>query len=257
MRTRNDRASMLHKGLQVLDVFMRERRPMRIAELARILSFPRSTLYRLVEPLEEKGLLKRVNGGQEYFLSLYFLEIAEVVRESLELRKLALPYMESLRDDVEMAVHLVVRDGNEAVYLEKVESHRPVRLFTQVGRRAPLHVTACPRVLLAGCSDEEISRYLSSAKMTKFTKNTVSDVDTVWNKIREIREKGYSVAYGELEPETAAIAVPIRNHRGEVVAALSLAGPEWHFRTDDIDHLASKVKVCASCISKELGYLEH
>ncbi len=247
---------MLDKGLQIIDLLARERRPLKISELAKALSFPRTTVYRLVEPLEARGLLRRVNGGQAYFLSLHFLQIGEIVRESLELRRLALPFMEQLRDEVELAVHLVVRDGPDAVYLEKVETRRPVRLFTQVGRRAPLHVTACPRVLLAGCSDEEIEKYLASAKMVKITKNTAADPETVWAKIREIREKGYGIAFGELEPETVAIAVPVKNHREEVVASLSLAGPEWHFETAGIEHLVSRLKDYARRISRELGYVE-
>lgn len=257
MRTDKSHSSMLDKGLQIIDLLARERRPMKVSDIATALAFPRTTVYRLVEPLESRGLLRRVNGGQEYFLSLHFLQIGEIVRESLEIRRLALPFMEQLRDEVELAVHLVVRDGPDAVYLEKVESRRPVRLFTQVGRRAPLHVTACPRVLLAGCSDDEIKTYLASAKMVKITKNTVADPDTVWAKIHEIREKGYAIAFGELEPETAAIAVPVRNHREEVVASLSLAGPEWHFETANIEHLVSRLREYARRISSELGYVEN
>lgn len=252
--TCRNRFSMLDKGLGIIELLVRERRPMRVSELSKALSFPRTTIYRLVESLEAAGLLRRVNGGPAYFLSLHFLQIGEVVRESLELRTLALPHMEHLRDEVELAVHLVVRDGPEAVYVEKVESRRPVRLFTQVGRRAPLHVTACPRVLLAACSDEDIAKYLESAKMAKITRNTVADWETVWAKVHEIRKNGYSIAFGELEPETFAIGVPVKNQRGEVVAALSLAGPEWHFPSNSIEHLISRLSASAHRISTELGW---
>lgn len=256
MWTKRNYSSMLDKGLAIIEVLAAAKKPLKIAELAEKLSIPRPTIYRLIDTLEARGYVRSMGQTTEYFLSLKFLQLGEVVRDSLELRKLAYPYMERLRDEVELAVHLVVRDNDEAVYVEKVESRRPVRLFTQVGRRVPLHVTACPRVLLAFNSDHEIEKYIAAAKMVKFTPNTVADPETLWSRIHEIRSKGYSTAYGELEPETAAVAVPIRNNREEVVAALSVAGPEWHFKSVKLDDLVARVQKYASGISQELGYME-
>ncbi|MCL4516569.1 MAG: IclR family transcriptional regulator [Firmicutes bacterium] len=256
MRTYGGYSSMLEKGLAIIELLAEAKQPLKITELAEKLSIPRPTIYRLIGSLETHSYVRRVGERPQYFLSLRFLQLGEIVRNSLELRKLAYPYMERLRDEVELAVHLVVRDGNEAVYVEKVESRRPVRLFTQVGRRVPLHVTACPRVLLAFCSEEEIKKYLSVAKMVKFTATTVADSETLWARIHEIRSKGYSMAYGELEPETAAVAVPVRNHREEVVAALSLAGPEWHFKAEELGNLVAQLQKYALNISREFGYVE-
>jgi len=254
MKGNGKHTSMLDKGLEIINLIVREKKPLKITEISEMLAIPRTTVYRLIKSLESCGFVRQTGSSTRYFLSLQFLYIAEIVRESLDLRRVALPFMERLRDDLDLAVHLVIRDGNEAVYLEKVDSRRPVRLFTQVGRRAPLHVTACPRILLAYCSDDEIRRYISTVKMVKYTKNTVADPDTLWAKIHEIRRTGFSIAYGELEPETAAIAVPIRNDKGKVVASLSLAGPEWHFKSEDIDYIVSKLRDCAQRISQELGY---
>lgn len=247
-------ASMLDKGLEIINLFAQVKRPLRISEISELLSVPRTTVYRLVSSLEQRGFVKRTDAQTTYFLSLKFLELGEIVRESLELRALALLFMEKLRDEVNLAVHLVVRDGNEAVYVEKVESTRPVRLFTRVGRRAPLHVTACPRVLLASLPDAEIEEYMECTEMVKYTSTTVADADTLRKSIKETRENGYSIAWGELEPLTTAIAVPIRDHRREVVASLSLAGPDWYFRSEDISRFVSKLKVYAAQISQELGY---
>lgn len=247
--------SMLDKGLEIVNLLADVQKPMKVAEIAVRLSMPRTTVYRLLASLEENGFVRRVAPDMSFFLSLRFLKLGELVRESLELRKIAIPIMEKLRDQVNLAVHLVVRDGNDAVYIEKVESKRPVRLFTQVGRRVPLHVTACPRVLLASCPDAEISNYLATTKMVKYTANTVTDPEVLWRLIREIREKGYSIAWGELEPETAAVAAPVRDHQGNVVASLSLAGPEWYFRTEDMTALVGRLQDHAREISSQLGYI--
>lgn len=245
---------MLDKGLEIMNLLADIQRPMRAAEVAAKLSLPRPTVYRLLNSLEENGFVRRVGPETSYFLSLRFLKLAEIVRESLELRKVAIPIMERLRDQVNLAVHLVVRDGNDAVYIEKIESRRPVRLATQVGRRVPLHVTACPRVLLASCSDADIRSYLAATKMVKYTPNTIADEAVLWPTLREIREKGYSIAWGELEPETAAAAAPVRDHEGNVVASLSLAGPEVYFRTEDMSSLIGPLQSHAAEISAQLGY---
>ena len=245
---------MLDKGLAVIEAIADAQQPVKINELATVLGIPRTTVYRLIEPLEAYGYLRRNESTREYYLWLKLLQLGEKVRNSLEIRRLAYPFMVKLRDEVGFAVHLVVRDGNEAVYVEKVESNRPVRLFTQIGRRVPLHVTACPRVLLAYCSDEEIRQYVSATKMVKYTLNTVADPETLWARIREIRASGYSIAYGELEPETAAIALPVYGDRGEVAASLSVAGPEAQFRAEDLDSIVRSVGNCAERISQELGY---
>lgn len=247
-------SSMLEKGLSLIDILAEAGEPVGLAELARRLDLPRTSLYRLVRPLEERGYLRRVSPGSRYALSLRFLELGELVREGLELRRLAYPFMERLRNEAELAVHLVVQDGDHAVYLEKVESHRPVRLFTQVGRRVPLHVAACPRLLLSYRSDADIAAYFTRATFTKFTPNTITDVNELWRLVKETRISGFSTGYGELEPETAAVAVPVCNHRGEVVAALSLAGPEWQFRAEDLMKLVSVLQRTAQEISNELGF---
>ncbi len=254
MRTDSDQLSMLDKGLKVISLLAEVRTPLRIASISDELGFPRTTVYRLVESLERQGFLRRVGSGKEFFLSLQFLQLGEIVRESFELRQIAYPPMEKLRDEVGMAVHLVIRDGQEAVYVEKIESTRPVRLFTQVGRRAPLYIPASSRIFLAACSDDEIDEYVSTVEMVRHTKNTVADADALRAAVREIRQKGYSVSFSEIVPETAEAAVGVMNHRGEVIAALSLAGPEMYFRSDEIDCLLSRLRHYAGEISKELGY---
>lgn len=253
MRT-SRKPSMAENLLRLIDVLAGAERPLRVAEIAKRLGVARTSVYRLVSPLEAGGYVRRLNPTRGYVLSLRFLELAEVVREGLEVRRIAYPAMERLRDEVQLAVHLVLRDGDEAVYMEKVESKRPVRLYTRIGRRVPLHVAACPRVLLAYCPDEEVAAYLSRAAMLRYTPATVTDPAAIWELVKQVRASGYSTSYGELEPDTGAVAVPVHNDRGEVVASLSLAGPEWQFKVEDLNHLVSRLRATSDEISKELGF---
>ncbi len=254
MRTIPRKQSMLEKGLEIIELLAEAGRPMTVAEISETLKMPRPTVYRLIQPLEDRGYVSRTTSRNEYTLWLKCLHLGEIVRNSMELRRLAYPFMQDLRDEVGLAVHLVIRDQTEAVYVEKVESHHPVRLFTQIGRRVPLHVTACPRVLLAYRSDDEIEEYLANISMVKYTSTTVADPETLWNCINAIRQNGYSVAFGELEPKTAAVAVPIFDYRGVVVASLSVAGPEWYFEPAELNHLVRSLRSCAHNISQGIGY---
>jgi len=250
----NEPDSMLSKGLSVLEALAKAGRPLKVSELSAMLDVPRGTIYRLIAPLEAEGYVRRNESTREYYLWLKLLQLGEKVRNSLEVRTLAYSRMVELRDQVGLAVHLVMRDGDEAVYIEKVESNRPVRLFTQIGRRVPLHVTACPRALLAFWPDDEIEMYIARTEMIAFTTRTVADAQTLWTKIREIRQNGYSIAFGELEPETTAIAVPINGHRGEVIASLSVAGPDSQFKEEELGNIIRSVKDMAGRVSREVGY---
>lgn len=177
-----------------------------------------------------------------------------LVAERLDLRKIALPVMERLKEDTKEAVNLVIRDGNEAIYIEKVDTSEPVRVYTKVGRRAPLYAGACPRVLLTFMDRDEQQRYIDNVKMVKIAKNTIVRRDTLRAIIEQDRKRQYTVSYSELEDYSAAVAVPIFNHEGNVVAGLSIAGPEHRFSPEAVQRMVPMLQQAAWQISEQLGF---
>jgi IclR family KDG regulon transcriptional repressor len=246
------------KALRLLQLFTAERPRLSLAEIARMSGLPKPTAYRFLKAMEEEGVVTRSSINQDdkqYQLGLRLLELGNFVAEQIEVRKIALPYMENLRDEVNEVVHLVILDRGHAVYVERVETDQPMRLFTRIGLRTPLYVGSAPRLLLAYMREEEREEILSQLKLSPYTESTITDPDELRKVLQEIREKGYSISYGEHVAGTLGISAPIRDHTGSVIASLTIAIPGDHFSQERTEHLIAKLKQTAEEISRECGHM--
>ncbi len=246
------------KALKLLQLFTLERPRLSLAEIARMSGFSKPTAYRFLKALEEEGVVSRSSVNQDdkmYQLGLRLLELGTLVSEQIEVRKLARPYMERLRDLVNEVVHLVIHDKGYAVYVERVETDQPMRLFTRIGLRTPLYVGSAPRLLLAYLKEEEREEILRRMTLHPFTEATITDPDELRKVLQEIRERGHSISYGEHVAGTLGMSAPIRDHTGSVIASLTIAIPGDHFSRERTDELISQLKCTALEISRECGYM--
>lgn len=245
------------KTLEFLEYFIHNSE-LSLAELVELSNMPKSTVFRIIQTLEMRGFVSKTTNHQppKYELGLKLLEFGNIVAQRLEIRKIALPYMMQLRDTVDEAVNLIIRYQDEGVYIEKVDSRGYVRLYTQVGRKSPLYAGACPRILLSFMPDEEIVALLNRIELKKIAPGTNTDLELLWKWIHDARESGYTVSYGELEPDSAAIAVPIRDFSGQVIAGLSLAGATSRFSEERLGYLVQETKAAAKSIMSKLGYTQ-
>jgi DNA-binding IclR family transcriptional regulator len=247
----------LDKALTLLAYFNSDRRVIGLSELSRLSNMPKSTVYRMLSTLQGHGFVSKVSimgKDNQYKLGLRFLEYGKLVTEDLEIRTIALPYMEKLRDKLNEAVQLIVRDNDEAMYVEKLECNQFIRLYTRTGRRAPLYGGACPRAILTFLPDDEIKRILDSVPLVKITEGTIVNKEKLLKIIEEDRVRGYTISYGELEPETIAIGAPIFDHMGDVAASISVAGPDRRFTEKEMPYLIDEVLKTTREISRALGY---
>lgn len=183
-----------------------------------------------------------------------FLEYGQLVADRLDIRRIARPFMEGLRDEVGEAVQLIVREGDEAIYVDKIEGTQPVRLYTAVGRRSPLYAGACARSILSFLPEHERLAYIDSIELGKIGIGTITDKEVLRNILDKSNERGYTLSYSELENYTAAVGAPIFNHLGEVAAGISIAGFEAGYQKERLPYLIEQVKKAASGISRELGF---
>lgn len=249
----------LDKALKLLSYFTLERPVIGLSELSRLSGMPKATVYRLISTLQEHSFVAKVSvmgKDNQYKLGLKLLEYGKLVSEDLEIRKIALPYMKELRDKINECVQLIIRDENEAIYIEKLECSQYIRLYTRTGRRAPLYGGACPRAIMTFLPDSEIKKVLDTSTFTKITEQTIIDREELLRLIEIDRKRGYTVSYGELEPGTVAIGAPIFDHDGNVVASISVAGPDRRFTENDIPYLADELLKTTKEISRALGYKE-
>ncbi|MCM3489822.1 IclR family transcriptional regulator [Alkalihalophilus marmarensis] len=253
----------LAKALYILTLFEEDSEDLTLDEMSKKAEIPRTTTFRLLKTLEEFGFVKRVKSdsaerqSEYYQLGLQCLRLGAIATNQLDLRGIALPYMKKLSNQVGEAVQLVIPDGEEAVYIEKVESRRPVRLYTSIGRRAPLYAGACPRVLLSFMKDEVIDSILSR-ELHKVASKTSIDKNEIWDLIEQARNEGFTFSLSELAENTEAIGTPIFDSKGEIIAALSVGSFEGRLARDGIVNKEFVELLWGSCseISKELGYMD-
>lgn len=241
------------RSMEILNLFINHRK-LSFNEIIAYSGIPKTSVYRMLQSLEEMGLLDKDAQGK-YSLGILFLRFGHLVSERLDIRQVALPTMEKLHKKFGEAVNLIIRDGEEAVYIEKLESIRPVRLYTTIGRRSPLYAGACARSILSFLSAVEREEYLKKVELKPYAKGTIVDKDELRATISEARNVGYTISYSELEDFTAAIAVPIFNHMGEAIAGLSIAGIETNYHEKTLEQFIKAIKEASLEISTKLGYI--
>ncbi|MGW8460943.1 IclR family transcriptional regulator [Bacillus atrophaeus] len=240
------------KSMALLNLFLTEPK-LTLSELISLSGMPKTSVHRMVSSLEEMGLLSRDRNGA-YTLGLVFLEFGQLVSERLDIRQIAKPVMEELCQEVDEAVHLIMRDGNEAIYVEKIEGTQTVRLYTAIGRRSPLYAGACARSILSFLPQEQIETYIRQTEFVPIGSGTITDPAELLQTISSSLENGYTISYSELENYTAAIGAPIFGHKGQVAAGISIAGFEARFTKERLPYLTEKVKGAALQISEKMGY---
>ncbi|MFN2746680.1 MULTISPECIES: IclR family transcriptional regulator [unclassified Bacillus (in: firmicutes)] len=240
------------KAMTLLNLFLTRER-LSLNDMIELTGMPKTSVYRMVCSLEEMGFLDRDENGM-YALGLLFLQYGQLVSERLDIRKIALPIMEALRDEVDEAVHLIVRRGNEAMYIEKIEGTQTVRLYTAIGRRSPLYAGACARSILTFLPKKERDSYVEKIELKPMASGTIRGKEELLHVLEESYRNGCTVSHSELEDYTSAIAAPIFNHKREVVAGISIAGFEARFQKDRLPYLTERVKKAALDISKKLGF---
>jgi len=223
-------------------------------EIIQLTGTPKTSVHRMLGSLEDMGFLDK-DEDNLYSLGLLFLQFGQLVADRLDIRQLALPVMKKLRDETEEAVNLIIKDGDEAMYVEKLDSTHPVRLYTAVGRRSPLYAGACPRIILAFLPQEEQEQYLKTIDFKMYASGTITDIDKLRLVLEETKNSGYAISKSELEDHTTAIAAPIFDHKGKVVGGLSLAGPDIRFQAERLPEFIEKVKAHAKEVSERMGYV--
>ncbi|MDR7481331.1 MAG: IclR family transcriptional regulator [Armatimonadota bacterium] len=250
---RVDGTSSLAKGLRLLDAFSLERPGLTLADLTAASGLPRATVHRLLSALRGLGYVHYDPPTRQFRLGYKLLERGYLVSEQIDLRPVARPHLERLRDETGETVSLQVVDGYEGVYVEKLEPLAGFRLWTRVGMRRPLHAGCSMKVLLAHLPPEQIDEVLQQG-LARLTRLTITDPEALRRDLATIRAQGYSVTFGESHDGVHGVAAPIRDHTGRVVASVSVLAPAARIPRSRIPELVEKVTEAARRISRDLGY---
>jgi DNA-binding IclR family transcriptional regulator len=239
------------RALDVLCAFERPPHEFGPSELARQLGMTKNHVFRVLKTLEAHGFVRRAE--DRYCVGMRALQIGQLALKQIDLVRVGRPIVQTLHERTGETVHLAVLDNLEAVCVDRIESVHPVRLSAEVGRRFPMHAGACPKVLLAFLPEPDREVVLERG-LPAFTRYTVTDRDELEHELEEIRRDGYAVADQDLDIGAAAVAAPIRDYTGQVVGAISVAGPLSRVKTTLRTELRRQVVAAADQISVGLGF---
>jgi len=237
----------------VLDLFSHEEPTLSLAEICRRLGLPKTTVHRLVTALECQGLLTRTIGESKFRLGYQLLRWGVLVKETLDVRNEALPFLRFLMEKTGETSILSVRDGDVGICVEMVESNQPIRLAMQVGRGIMLHAGASAKVLWAFLPDEEIRRILGEIDLVPVRANTITDPDEMYRDLVVIREQGYATSFEETDEGAMGIAAPVYDHTGQAVAGIGIAAPLARVGQEQVPTIARLVVYSARQLSIRLG----
>jgi len=248
---KEDGASSLKKGLSVLSCFSWSKNRRTLTEIARELNLPLPTAARLTKALEEAGFLERDKKSKLYSLGFQCYLLGAIAKKTGGLRSLALPFGEELRKRFNETVNLYVREGDNRICYEQVESSHNLKRSAKLGARFPLWAGASGRCFLSFMAEDEVSRILDEAE--SLTPNTILDKNVVMEKNRELRIRGFSFSVSEREQGVSSIAVPIFDASLLPVACMTLSGPTARFTEEMIRELIPALKKACLELSLKLG----
>jgi len=242
---------VIDRMASLLDAMARYPGPVSLKILAAETGLHSSTAFRILNSMVDNGFVERDAAGK-YQLGRKLARLASRVHARADLRQIAQPIMARLRDELGESINLTIREGDEVVYIEKATPNRMMHVQQLIGSRAPLHVTAVGKLMLAMGGDEECQGYALRTNLPAYTRNTINNLPALLQQAAQLRAQGYAFDNEEAEIGVGCIGALIYDASGSIVAGLSVSAPierrknEW----------ANTLLQAARQISEALGYRE-
>jgi IclR family KDG regulon transcriptional repressor len=252
----SNQSQTVTRAIDVLNLFTVERPELGIMEMSRLLGISKSSVHRLAATLESAGYLRQEQANQRYQLGFKVLQLANILLTGIKFRDIALPWMEKLREQTSETISLYVADRDARVCIERLEGTQDIRFVVEINARLPLHSGAAGKLLLA--YQPEILRTQLVEQWQREPENhflqAYGSIDAFERELVRIHQQRYAVSRGERITHAAALAAPILNYRGEILAALTISGPDVRFTEEHIAQWLPSIQQAADAISEEMGY---
>lgn len=243
----------LDRAISVIDLFIRERRPLGVTEIAAELRIHNSIAHRLMATMEYRGLLEKTADSGKYYVGAMAFEFGAIYMNNRFVTegKRLLP---ELAEKVGGSAHMAVLNKGMVLYLVNQEAPQSLLLNAPVGVRNPVNITALGKALVAWMEPEQVAELLKTHGLAVRTQHSIRTAEAFLAQLDEVREKGYSVDNEELVVGFRCVAAPVRDHTKEVVAAISAGGTTKMITMENLEQVADWVKSYAAAISERLGY---
>jgi len=245
------------RALRILETLAASRGEVGIVVLSRRVALHVSTVHRLLATLADEGYVRQNPDSGGYGLGHKTFHLAEAYMGQIDLRQAVRPILERLSQETGETANLVIRDGREALYLDKAESPRSLRIFSRIGRRAPLHCTAVGKVLMAYAPSPRMDALPDNAPLERLTRRTITSASQLRRELAGVRARGVAVDREECEDGACCLAVPVQNVTGETVAAVGISGPAIRMTSRRLQELVPVLLRAGREMSERLGFHEH
>jgi IclR family transcriptional regulator, KDG regulon repressor len=246
-------STTIQKGLDVLALF-KDRSDLTFTDIHAALGLHKSTLFRILHTLEINSYLARDEDGR-YALGLNLFILGNSFSRESHIRRVATPYLQELSQRISMTVQLGILEGTSVVILQKVDPPDSIRMFARVGAMVPAHCTGQGKTLLAFSARETVERVINTHGLQRFTANTLTTSNALFEELSAIRARGYTIDNSEHERHIKCIAAPILNTHGMVEAALSITGLVLDYPDhQSVELRAQQLLAVAEQIRKDLGF---
>lgn len=246
----------ISRMFDVLEALALAEEEMSLSRLQAKLDLPPPTLHRLLQTLVERGYVEQNSDSRRYGPGLKILEIAEAARRNtrFDLCRVVRPFLQRLTDGSGETSNLVVRHNGRIVYVEQVPSPRSVRMFTEVGHRAPLYCTAAGKAILSCLSEDQLEAYGSTLEFEQRTPQTLGSIDQLRRDVSRARQRGFAIDNEEFETGVRCVAAPIVDAGGSCVGAISVSGPTTRLSSKRAEELGPQVGDVSALCSTRLGH---
>jgi DNA-binding IclR family transcriptional regulator len=241
---------VIERMMSLLDALARHAEAANLKQLASETGLHPSTAHRILGVMVDSRIVDRIEPGL-YRLGIRLLELGNLVKSRINIRQVALPFMQQLHQELHETVNLSVRQGDEVIYVERTASNRSMMRVVQIiGARAPLHITAVGKLFLLKDGPSAVREYARRTGLPRYTSNTLSDLAELEQELERIKRDGYAYDNEEAERGVSCIGAAIHDDEGELVAGLSVSAP-----SDRLSKAwAAKVRETGDQISRAIGF---
>lgn len=250
-----EKIQTLDRAFQILDCFSLEDYELGVREVARLTNLSTSVCGRLMAGMKNWGVLVQNNVTKGYSIGPKPLRWAEIYSANLDIRNVAFPFINELLLRSKETISLYILDNDERLCIERMESAQNVRIVARIGRRLPLFAGSAGKVLLAFLPYQKQEEIIQKTEFKPFTEHTITNPQELRRELIKIKKQGYAYSNGEWVSDAAGVAAPIFDHKGDVIAAITISGPSNRFTPDAVKTHIINVLHFADLISRELGYI--
>jgi len=247
----------VNRALRILKLFDERNRELSIVEISAMMDLNKSTVIRFLATLEDEGYLERDPVSKKYKLGIVLFRLGNLVEQSLDINRVAEPVMQDLSNETGLISHFGTAQKEKAILLQKKWPKNYVsdmEMIARVGGYIPIYCTGIGKIMLAYQKEEAAEKYARRIKYRTFTENTIDSPERLMETLGKVRAQGFAENNEEHELYMYSLTYPVRDHRNQVVAGLSLSGIKEKIMNMDQETLHQSLRKAALKISRKLGY---